>query len=458
MITTASEALQALRKGPVPPIILVGGDNEYLADQAFGDIRRLLAEDPKRAIEQYGESADLGPVLDSFRTHSLFGGNRVLVLPEVNAFVSRKELQGLLEKALGDWSTAKTDRKRASSLAKLLHVLGLAAIDLEQSDAEIASILGVRKVEGALGDMLATARAGGKKATRGEDDAALLLDAAVHGGAPGTVLLMKTGEIPRESATVAAMDRAGLVVVCNLTREGFDGALREGIAAVQEESGVKFDPAAIAELRSRLGIERMLADKFSKDVPDLRLVLNEADRLATFVGRGNRVTAAVVQQQVGEVGGGARWELGSLFAEGKTVEAISKLRELVAQAMREDRSAEEIHYGRMLFAFADEVRQLIGIHSWARQHGVDLRRSMPYNRFKDTVADPMGEYLKANQLVRQKPHPFALHKRFEAARGHSEARLLAALDQLAEIEFLRKCGGVPADVAIESFVLGQGRG
>ncbi|HUF17501.1 MAG TPA: hypothetical protein VMS12_05590 [Thermoanaerobaculia bacterium] len=67
-------------------------------------------------------------VLDSFRTRSLFGGQRVLVVPELHAFVSRKEIQGLLDKALSDWKTAKTDRKRISAMAKLLHMLGFAAV------------------------------------------------------------------------------------------------------------------------------------------------------------------------------------------------------------------------------------------------------------------------------------------------------------------------------------------
>ena len=54
------------------------------------------------------------------------------------------------------------------------------------------------------------------------------------------------------------------------------------------------------------------------------------------------------------------YELGSLFTEGKIIEAVAKLRELVAQARREDPKATvEIHYGRYLFSFADELRQMI---------------------------------------------------------------------------------------------------
>jgi len=33
---------------------------------------------------------------------------------------------------------------------------------------------------------------------------------------------------------------------------------------------------------------------------------------------------------------------------------------------------------------------------------------MTYNRFKDTVADALGDYMKSLGLVRQRPHPFVV--------------------------------------------------
>lgn len=454
-MATENELLKRIGSGEPPPVILVGGDSEFLVDSSFHAIRDALTATGLQ-VETFAAGTDLGQVLDSFRTHSLFGGKRLLILPEVNAFVTRKEISSLLEKSIGDWKTAKTDRKRSSAVAKLLHVLGLAGIDLDESDTAIAESLGLKKTESAFAALLQSARDSGKRPSRGENDAAMLAEAATEGGAPGSILLMRTGEVPVDSATVAAIARGGAVVVRNLTREDFDTALSVAVNQISESAGVRFDPQAIRELRVRLGVERILADKFAKDVPDLRQALNEADRLATFVGEGGRVTLEIVRQQVVEIGGGMRWELGSLFAEGKSLEAVSKLRDLVAQAARDEgKASDDIHYGRFLFAFADEIRQLIGIHSWARMNGIDVRRGIPYNRFKDTVAEPLSEYLKSHHLVRQKPHPFALHKRFESARLHDEAALLEALDQITEIEVGRKSGGPPVDVALETFVLGR---
>jgi len=446
---------QIAEKSP-PKVILVGGSSEFLSQRAFHDIRdAIVAANPNIAMESFEPGTELATIIDSYRTLSLFASTRLLIVPEVNAFVSAKELLSLYQKAASDWKTAKTDRKRSSSAAKLLHVLGLVGADLEMTDREIADALSM-PLDALLADMLAFCREAGKKAGRGEDDAALLTEAIARGGAAGTILLMRTGEIPEDSATVDLIDRHGAVVACDVTRESFNSALQSAIEELTEETGVRFDAKAITMLRQRLGIERVLADKFSREVPDLRLAVSEAERLATMAGEGGRVGAELVEREVTALEGGARYELASLFSEGKIVEAVSKLRDLVAQARREDaRASLEILYGRYLFPIADELRQTIGIISFARANKIDLQKTIQYNRFKDTIADRLGDYLKTNGIVRQKPHPFPLHKKWEAARGQSEEDLFRALAAIADLEVKRKSGGVPVDLGLEMFLLSR---
>jgi DNA polymerase III delta subunit len=451
--------LARIAEGKFPRALLVGGTSEYLSEQAFRDIRdAIVAKQPGIAVEPYEPGAELAAILDSYRTMSLFGSARLLIVPEVNAFVSAKELASLFDKATSEWKSAKTDRKRSTAAAKLLHLLGLVGADFEMTDRAIADALGVA-LDPTLADMLAFCRSTGKKPGRGEDDAALLIEAIGRGGAPGTILLMRTGEVPKDSATVDLIDKHGAVVVADLSREGFNSALEAAIADIASEANVKVDANAIARLRQRLGIDRVLADKFSRDIPDLRLPLSEVERLVMLVGVGGRVTADVIEREVATVEGGARYEFGSLFTEGKILEAVAKLRELVAQARREDAKAPlEIHYGKFLFPLADELRQMIGIVSFARSQNLDLSRSIQYNRFKDTVAERLGDYLKNNGLVRQRPHPFPLHKKWEAARGASEATLFRALAEIADLEVKRKSGGLPVDVGLETFLLSRMRG
>ncbi len=453
-----SGVLAQIAAKKIPPVILVGGSSEFLSQRAFRDLREAIAAaQPNVTIESYEPGTELASILDSYRTMSLFGGSRLMIVPEINAFVTAKEVLSLYQKATTEWKSAKTDRKRTTSAAKLLHVLGLVGADLEMSDREIASAIGMPS-DALLIDMLAFCRAPGKKASRGEGDAALLAEAIARGGAPGTILLMRTGELPQDSATLDLIERHGAVVACDLTRDEFDDALASTIAEIAEEAEVRFDPRAISVLRQRLGIDRMLSDKFSHDVPDLRTAASEAERLATLAGNGGRVTAEIVEREVEALEGGARYELASLFSEGKMIEAVSKLRDLVAQGRRDDaRAPADILYGRYLFPIADEIRQTIGIISFARENRIDLKKPIQYNRFKDTVADRLGEYLKARGIVRQKPHPFPLHKKWEAARTQSEAELFRALAAVADLEVKRKSGGVPADLGLEMFLLSRAK-
>ncbi len=449
-----TKVLDAIAKKSPPPVILVGGSSEFLAERAFHDIRdAIVAANPSIALEVYEPGTELAAIIDSYRTMSLFGGARLIVVPEVNAFVSARELSSLYDKAVADWKSAKTDRKRATSAAKLLHVLGLVGCDLDMKDTAIASALGV-SLDPTLTDMLAFCRTTGKKAGRGEDDAALLTEAIARGGAVGTLLLMRAAEVPRESATVDLIDRAGAVILADLSRDSFAAALDAAIAVVAAEASIRFDPAAVACLRQRLGIERILADKFSRDVPDLRLAVSEAERLATLAGAGGRVSAEMVDREVESIEGGARYEFASLFTEGKIVEAVMKLRDLIAQARRDDpKTPLDFQYGRFLFPLADEIRQIIAIRSFARTRNIDLRAPMNYNRFKDTVADALGDALKTAGIVRQRPHPFPLHKKWEAARKHSDGDLFRALAAIADLEVKRKSGGVPTDIGFETFLL-----
>ena len=453
-----AKVLESIASSRTPRVILVGGSSDYLAERAFHEIRdAIVAAQPAIAVEGFEPGAEIPRVVDSYRTMSLFSPSRLIVVPEVNAFISAKEIASHFEKALADWRSAKTDRKRTSAAAKLLHVLGLVGADLDMTDRAIAEALG-EELDATLSEMLAFCRASGKKAGRGEDDAAMLMEAIVTGGAAGTILLLRTGEIPRESATVEAVDRAGAVVVADVSREKFSDVLSGVIATLAAEGGVKFDDKAVARFRQRLGIDRVLADKFSKDVPDLRPAISEAERLITLAGNGGRVTPEMVDREIAAVEGGARYELASLFTEGKLLEAVVKLRELVAQARREDpKTSLEFHYGRFIFPLADEIRQLIAIHSYARANRLDVRTSMNYNRFKDTLADRLGDYLKENGLARQRPHPFPLHKKWEAARTVSERELFGALAELGQLEVHRKSGGVPVDIGLETFLLSRAR-
>jgi DNA polymerase III delta subunit len=448
------QVLASVDRGEIPSIILVGGSSDYLVQHHFQKIRdRIVSAQPQIERETYAAGADLARIADSFRTHSLFGGTRLLVVSDVQAFVSRKELDKHLQKAIGDWESARTDRKRTGAIAKLMHVLGLAGLSMEQSDADIVDALGARNSD-MVQQMLEAARTAGKSESRGEGDAALLAEIVQQGGAPGSILLMKAGELPEESVVLDRIGQRGGLVRCDLSRQQFPEALTQAISEIVEEYSVRFQPGAVSALEEQLGATRILADKYSTDLPDLSLITSEAIRLAGFVGEGGTVTPETVASEVTSRSGGQRFEFASLVSEGKILEALEKLRDLVAQGRREEpRATTDILYGRYLFSLAQELRMLIAVHSFLQKKGLRADGAIRYNQFKGSLGDEIGVYMKERGLARQKLHPFVLFRKYEAAGRYREKLLVRALQRVGEIELERKSGGVSAEIGLETLLM-----
>ena len=67
-MSALTAVLAQIAEGKTPRVILVGGDSDYLAEQAFHEIRdTIVAKHPGIALEVYEPGADLGAILDSYR-------------------------------------------------------------------------------------------------------------------------------------------------------------------------------------------------------------------------------------------------------------------------------------------------------------------------------------------------------------------------------------------------------
>ena len=450
-IASLEQALARVREN-LPSVILIGGNNDFLVGRAWTSLAETVEQShPDVQMEHWTEGADLARVAESFRTSTLFSSKRLLLVPEVNAFVTARELDTLVEKAVKGWESARTERKRKTSAAQLMHAIGLIGVRLDLPNAEILEALAATTHKKTIAEILEFSRESGGSASRGEGDAAIIGAMVENGGATGTHIALRTGEIPNSSATIDAIDRAGIIIRCDLSRETFNVAFESALDDVASEWEVRFEPAAISTLRELLGIDRILGDKWSKELPDLGLAVSEIRRLAAFAGVGGTVTRSIVAKQIDRREGGARFEVTSLVADGKPIEAVEKLRELVVQAKR-DRPAtpDEIAFGSFVPMLAEELRVLVAIAAWCRIRGV--RSSGGYNRFKASLADQLLDDLEARGLMKRRLHPFPLFKKFETVSSgrYGERALVECLRRLSEIEMERKSGGVPVQIGLET--------
>src|SRR2546423_6351588 len=64
----------------IPPVILVGGSSDFLAEDAFRGLRdAIVAAKPGLSVEAYEAGSELAAILDSYRTMALFGSARVIL-------------------------------------------------------------------------------------------------------------------------------------------------------------------------------------------------------------------------------------------------------------------------------------------------------------------------------------------------------------------------------------------
>jgi len=154
---------------------------------------------------------------------------------------------------------------------------------------------------------------------------------------------------------------------------------------------------------------------------DSRALINELDKLASYVGRGGRVTAAQIDLLVQD---GHEQNLFAFIDElsaRRRGAALQSLRRLI-----EDGQAATY----ILFMIARQVRILLGVKELAAQ------RLRP-----DDIATKLGQ------------KPFVVRKALEQAHAFSDAELAQLHDRVLELDHASKTGRIEAETGLEVLVV-----
>ncbi len=152
-----------------------------------------------------------------------------------------------------------------------------------------------------------------------------------------------------------------------------------------------------------------------------RTLVNELEKLASYVGRGGRITAEHVDLLVQD---GQEQNLFAFIDElsaRRRGAALQSLRRLIADGQAAT---------YILFMIARQVRILLGVKELAAQ------RLRP-----DDIAARLGQ------------RPFVVRKAIDQARGFSEAELARLHDRVLELDHATKTGRVEAETGLELLVV-----
>lgn len=171
--------------------------------------------------------------------------------------------------------------------------------------------------------------------------------------------------------------------------------------------GVKLDPPAAQRLVGYVG-------------SDSRLLINELGKLASYTGRGGRISADTVELLVQD---GQEQNLFAFIDElsaRRRGSALQSLRHLFADGQAAT---------YILFMIARQVRILLGVKELAAQ------RLRP-----DDIAAQLGQ------------RPFVVRKALDQARGFSDAELSQLHDRVLELDQASKTGRIEAETGLELLV------
>ncbi|MFA7177075.1 MAG: hypothetical protein WC114_07505, partial [Smithellaceae bacterium] len=126
------KVLLDLKKGKVAPCYLLYGEEEYLIQEALGDILDLLVPASDRDFGLFfidGSEADFDLLRDRLSTPSLLGGAKVVVVKNTEIFQSKENLGNLIQKIREN--LGEHPDKAVRSFQSFLKLSGFAWEDLQ---------------------------------------------------------------------------------------------------------------------------------------------------------------------------------------------------------------------------------------------------------------------------------------------------------------------------------------
>ena len=442
MPTELDALLATAAKRPQPVYVFIG--EPFQTEAAARALIDVLVPPDKRSfsLEQYdGRSTPIGPVLDSLRMPSMFGGTKVVWVREPILFLSG-EKRGDLSDAL----FVAADEDRALEAAeKLLMLAGLAGwtqADFAAADwggmsgADQTALLG-RRLEAGEAETLDSLRAlcadRGLTVSAFRDDSGQLEQYLAAGPPPQSVVLFTASAADKRKRIVKSVQQSGTVVEFSVQRERSGALSAESvdtlIASGLGATGKKLTPAARQLLVQRAGTQA-------------GVLASELEKLCLYVGDAATIDDAAVRDSVRDLAESWVFDFTKALAQRQAGAAVGQLRALFAQGE---------HPLRLLSLIARELRLLLLARDCLRGSlaGSWTPRTT-YNTFRDRLLPTLSE---EEQAALGGVHPFVLYQCLQNASRTSGRHLQRGMLALQELDIAFKSTPTDPRIRLEAFVL-----
>ena len=433
--------LASAKKSPRAVYLFIG--EPFQTEPAARALIDLLVPPDKRSfsLEQYdGRSTAIGPILDSLRTPSLFGGTKLIWVREPTLFLSG-EKRGDLSDAL---FTAVDEERPLEAAEKLLVLAALAgwsqadfaAVDWSAMSGTDQSALLGRRLERGEAETLDVLRAlcaeRGLTVSAFRDDSGQL-EQYLSAPAPQTVLVFTASAADKRKRVVKTIQQHGAVHEFTVQRERSGALSAESvdalIASVLGAAGKRLAPTARQLLVQRAGTQA-------------GVLAGELEKLVLYVGDAPTIDEAAVRDSVRDLAESWVFDFTKALAQRQAGAAVAQLRALFAQGE---------HPLRLLSLIARELRLLLLARDCLRGSlAASWTPRTQYAAFRDRLLPLLSEDEKAALGTL---HPFVLYQCLQNASRTSGAHLQRAVLALQALDVAFKSTPTDPRIRLEAFVL-----
>ena len=453
MTGTVEKAVAEIKQGRRHPVYLLTGDEFLAKDGAKAIIGALVPpEQQSLSVEVVSEDSDLASLPIRLTTLPLFGGSKVVVVYDSKAFLSKFNLESVVQKSQDAWQAGESER----SVRLFLQVVAAGsggdegfldrAARGEVPDPEWERVLSIQRepeaeawlrevAQSAVADRMAIPEAAGAGLARAYEE-------AIQRGIPGNATLILTTEVVDERRSLFKKISAnGFVIDCGIrSRRAWDTqmnpeAARTKIREMVSAAGKRIDDEAVAGILARTGTT-------------MRGLVSEMEKLLLYVGARPAVQAEDVLEVLSHSREANIFDVTNAVSSRDAGKALLALRSLLIQ--REPAPL-------ILNVLAGEIRNLIIARS-ALDRWLDgkLDPALPFETFRFRVLPRLkeprdGDDGSAAKLLDM--NPFRAFNLLKGASRFSLDRLLEGLEAIHETDLTLKTSGHPEALLLEQLLL-----
>lgn len=434
--------IRAVQKGKILPVYLFYGEQDYLVEEAEKALIDVLVKPEDRALNLVvvdGSTAEWSEIVHQLKTPSLFGGRKVVVVNDPRLAGGGGGAGNVFKKAKEGWREG-TEAKKTTAVKRLLGLIASAGWGLDalakggESGRSEEDWKREFKINLESGDLVWLEEVRQFALTRGltpktEDKEDPLVEYLQSADANTSILVLTAVDVDKRLTLFKAIEKAGVVVEFSAPKG--DKAQRAMLKAEVDELLAKHSKKIESE--AFLLMER-------KTGFDLRMFVNELEKVIAYVGGRKTITSEDVEAVVKETREESLFNLTDALARRDAPSAIKLLADLLEQ---------DHHPLEIIGAIHREIRNLY-LAKGAMAGGLKriYEPGMFYPSFQKNIYPQIKERADALSSL----HPYAIYKALENQKNFDLKDLEDAIQELTLIDLQLKSTRLEPQFILERFI------